>query len=248
MPALFRRFGPKATSRRQFKTNHLTAVSRLQVSCFQDWFRRRRSNALVGGTHAANRRTATPLKLLNLLSYGRNIREEIPMRSMLALAAVALLSVCYCEPTFAAKPVILALNPQPEPPGVRLPPGPCRGANGKFMRCAGPAVREDPLGSIYGSTVLVTNNRNQTEKLWFKPDHTFTWEGPKGQRGRGTWTLADDGRRICLTPGADQKPTEPGQSRRARCTELSAGHKGGERWEQRNDIGESISIKIRQGM
>ena len=62
------------------------------------------------------------------------------MRSLLPFVAVALLSVCYCAPAFAAKPVVLALNPQPEPPGVRLPPGPCHGANGKFMKCAAPAV------------------------------------------------------------------------------------------------------------
>ena len=61
------------------------------------------------------------------------------MRSILALAAVALLSVCYYEPTSAAAPPSVALNPQPEPPGVTtLPPGPCKGANGRFMKCVVP--------------------------------------------------------------------------------------------------------------
>ena len=62
------------------------------------------------------------------------------MRLVLAIVAALLLSVSFVSKTALAaqNPIVVALNPQPEPPGVRLPPGPCRGPNGKYMKCAIP--------------------------------------------------------------------------------------------------------------
>jgi len=64
------------------------------------------------------------------------------MRSVLAIAAV-LLSISFAsEAAFSAgAPPTVTLNPQPEPPGVvdvTLPPGPCRGTHGKFVKCTIP--------------------------------------------------------------------------------------------------------------
>src|SRR5450432_2751553 len=64
------------------------------------------------------------------------------MRSVLA-TAVLLLTVSWSpQAAFSAgAPATVALNPQPEPPGFTdstLPPGPCRGAHGKFAKCTIP--------------------------------------------------------------------------------------------------------------
>ncbi len=143
--------------------------------------------------------------------------ERVATASTIVIAAALV-----CAAPAAARS--MALNPQPEPPGV------ARGA--------------DPMAAIYNNTVVVTNGQGGTEKLWFSPNHTFEWEGGKGQRGKGTWSLSENNHRICLRPAAGQKPTEPGETARPRCAEFVGGHKRGERWGQKNDSGAPVTIEI----
>lgn len=60
------------------------------------------------------------------------------MRSVFAIAVLLLSVLCASDVALSAgAPPAVTLNPQPEPPGVdnTLPPGPCRGAHGKFVKC-----------------------------------------------------------------------------------------------------------------
>jgi len=64
------------------------------------------------------------------------------MRYVIAIAALLLSVACSSVAFSATTPPPVALNPQPEPPGVTdatLPPGPCRTENGKFKKCEVPA-------------------------------------------------------------------------------------------------------------
>ena len=116
------------------------------------------------------------------------------------------------------------------------------------LRVQSPALggftMQDPLASVYGNTVLVTNG-NQTQKLWLRADHTFSWEGFRGIKGEGTWTLSENNRRICLTPAVNQRPTAEYKTAKPRCAEFLGPHKAGERWEQTNDANQKVTVEIR---
>ena len=115
-----------------------------------------------------------------------------------------------------------ALNPQPEPPGVA-----------------------DPMAAVYNNTVVVTNGQGRTEKLWLSANHTFQWEGPKGQHGKGRWQLTANNTRICLSPM--RTPETANESAATRCAEFIGGHRAGDRWTQRNDANEQITVEVRKG-
>ena len=112
------------------------------------------------------------------------------------------------------------LNPQPEPPGVA----------------------RDPMVAIYDKAVIITS-KGRVETLWFYADHSFAWKGPKGQHGKGRWQLTANNSRICLSPM--RTPETANESAATRCAEFSAGHRGGDRWTQRNDANEPITVEVR---
>ena len=116
----------------------------------------------------------------------------------------------------------LKLNPQPEPPGV--------------------ARVGDPMAAIYDKAVVITN-KGRVEKLWFHADHSFAWEGPKGQHGEGRWQLTANNSRICLSP--IRTPETANESAATRCAEFVAGHHRGDRWTQKNDANEPITVEVR---
>jgi len=117
------------------------------------------------------------------------------------------------------------LNPQPEPPGV--------------------ARHADPMAAIYNNTVVLTNGQGQTEKLWLSANHTFQWEGPKGQHGKGRWQLTANNTRICLTPIRTRESAK--ESPATRCAEFIGGHRAGDRWTQLNDANEKVAVEVRKG-
>ena len=119
----------------------------------------------------------------------------------------------------------IALNPQPEPPGI--------------------AHVADPMAAIYNNTVVVTNGQGRTEKLWLSANHTFQWEGPKGQHGKGRWQLTANNTRICLSP--IRTPETANESPATRCAEFIGGHRAGDRWTQHNDANEQIAVEVRKG-
>ena len=117
-----------------------------------------------------------------------------------------------------------ALNPQPEPPGIVAHTG-------------------DPMAKIYNKAVVISNN-GRVETLWFYADHSFAWEGPKGQHGKGRWQLTAKNSRICLSPM--RTPETANESAATRCAEFITGHSQGDRWTQHNDANELITVEVRQ--
>ena len=115
------------------------------------------------------------------------------------------------------------LNPQPEPPGI--------------------VQKGDPMAGIYDKAVVITT-KGRAEKLWFHADHSFAWEGPKGQHGKGRWQLTANNSRICLSPMRSRETAN--ESAATRCAEFKTGRHAGERWTQLNDANEQIAVEVGQ--
>ena len=61
------------------------------------------------------------------------------------------------------------------------------------LSLAGSAIAsDDVMAGAYGNTVVVTNAKGETSKLWIAKDGTFKFEGSKGEKGTGTWSLKDN--------------------------------------------------------
>ena len=50
---------------------------------------------------------------------------------------------------------------------------------------------DDPMAGAYGNTVLVTNAKGETSKIWINKDGTYTAQGADGKQGTGKWALKD---------------------------------------------------------
>lgn len=144
--------------------------------------------------------------------------ERVTIASMTVIAAALV-----CAGPAAAR--ANKLNPQPEPPGI--------------------ARIADPMAAIYDNTVIITNGQGRTEKLWLSANHTFQWEGPKGQHGKGRWQLTANNSRICLSPV--RTPETANESAATRCAEFIGGHRAGDRWTQHSDANEPITVEVRSG-
>ena len=106
----------------------------------------------------------------------------------------------------------------------------------------------DPVASAYGNTVVVTNDKGDVSKTWYKADHTFTGEGAKGEKFQGTWRLAQNDTQFCATavlPAGAPPPKEPIKEM---CTEFKGAHKVGDKWTQKDFDGKPITVEIKAGM
>lgn len=61
------------------------------------------------------------------------------------------------------------------------------------------AVTEADLRAAFGNTIVSTHPDGRKAKLWLNADRTFTAQGRKGNRERGTWTIR--GGKLCLKQG-----------------------------------------------
>ena len=61
------------------------------------------------------------------------------------------------------------------------------------------AITEADLAPAFGNTIVSTHPDGRQAKLWLNPDHTFTAQGRKGNRERGTWSVR--GGKLCLKQG-----------------------------------------------
>jgi hypothetical protein len=104
----------------------------------------------------------------------------------------------------------------------------------------------DTMAETYGNTVLATNDKGETSKLWFKADGTYTVEGAKGEKGSGKWAIKDG--KYCSTPNlpADAKPDTPAP--KETCVEYQANHKVGDKWTQNDVDGKPVTVEIKKGM
>ena len=107
---------------------------------------------------------------------------------------------------------------------------------------------EDPMGSVYGNTVIVTNAKGETSKLWIAKDGTFKGESAKGEKFTGKWALKDNNTKYCSTvdlpAGAPAGTPVPKES----CSEFKGSHKAGDKWEQNDAMNEKIAVEIKAGM
>ncbi|MBX7247893.1 MAG: hypothetical protein K1X35_02460 [Caulobacteraceae bacterium] len=58
------------------------------------------------------------------------------------------------------------------------------------------AVTEADLAPAFGNTIVSTHPDGRKARLWLNADHTFTAQGRKGNRERGTWAIR--GGKLCL--------------------------------------------------
>ena len=107
---------------------------------------------------------------------------------------------------------------------------------------------DDPVAAAYGNTVLVTNAKGETSKTWYKADHTYTSEGPKGEKGQGTWTLAENDTKFCVTPILPPGAPPPKEPIKQMCAEFKGAHKVGDKWTQNDFDGKPITVEIKAGM
>lgn len=112
----------------------------------------------------------------------------------------------------------------------------------------GAAMASDPMEGAYGNTVLVTNAKGETSKLWIAKDGSFKGENAKGEKFTGKWALKDNNTKYCAT--ADLPPNAPKETPAPKeaCSEFKGAHKAGDKWQQKDANGEDVTVEIKAGM
>ena len=117
------------------------------------------------------------------------------------------------------------------------------------MSVAGAAMAaDDPMAGTYGNTVVVTNAKGETTKLWIAKDGTFKGESAKGDKFSGKWTLKDNNKQYCSTADLPANAPAGTPAPKETCTELAGVHKAGDKWEQKDAAGENVALEIKAGM
>jgi hypothetical protein len=104
----------------------------------------------------------------------------------------------------------------------------------------------DTMQATIGNTVLATNDKGETTKIWFKADGTYSGESAKGEKFTGHWAIKDGkycsiGDLPANAPPNTPKPTEM-------CQPYEGNHKVGDKWSQNDSAGKPITIEIKAGM
>ena len=107
---------------------------------------------------------------------------------------------------------------------------------------------DDPVAAAYGNTVVVTNAKGEVSKTWYKADHTYTSENGKGEKGQGTWKLADNNTKFCVLPILPAGAPAPKEPIKELCAEFKGAHKVGDKWTQNDFDGKPITVEIKAGM
>jgi hypothetical protein len=107
------------------------------------------------------------------------------------------------------------------------------------------AALADTMSETYGNTVLATNDKGETTKVWFKADNTYTSEDAKGVKGSGKWAIKDG--KYCSTPNlAADAPAGTAAPKEA-CFAYEPNHKVGDKWSQKDADGKMFKAEIRKG-
>ena len=108
------------------------------------------------------------------------------------------------------------------------------------------AALADTMASTIGNTVLATNDKGETSKLWFKADGTYTGQTSKGEKFSGHWAIK--GGKYCgladLPANAPPNTPKPVET----CQDYQADHKVGDKWTQNDSMGKPVTIEIKAGM
>ena len=107
---------------------------------------------------------------------------------------------------------------------------------------------DDPMAGAYGNTVIVTNGKGESSKLWINKDGTYTGETSKGEKFSGKWTLKENNSKYCSTPNLPANAPKETPAPKESCSEFKGGHKAGDKWEQKDANGEKITVEIKAGM
>lgn len=108
------------------------------------------------------------------------------------------------------------------------------------------AALADTMAETYGNTVLATNDKNETTKLWFKADGTFTGQDSKGQKFSGKWAIKDG--KYCSIADMPPNPPKDMPAPKESCGDYQGNHKVGDKWSQNDSAGKPVAIEIKAGM
>lgn len=104
----------------------------------------------------------------------------------------------------------------------------------------------DTMEQTYGNTVLSTNDKGETTKLWFKADGTYSGETAKGEKFSGKWAVKNG--KYCSTPDAAPNAPAGTPAPTETCIDYQGNHKVGDKWSQNDADGKPITVEIKAGM
>lgn len=114
---------------------------------------------------------------------------------------------------------------------------------------AGAAVAaDDPMAGAYGNTVLVTNDKNETTKLWIANDGTLKGENAKGEKFTAKWALKENNTKYCSTADLPANAPKDTPAPKETCSEFKGAHKAGDKWEQMDSENKKVTVEIKAGM
>jgi hypothetical protein len=108
------------------------------------------------------------------------------------------------------------------------------------------AALADTMAETYGNTVLATNDKGETSKLWFKADGTYSGESSKGEKFTGKWAIKDG--KYCSTGDLPANAPANTPAPKEVCSEYQGNHKAGEKWTQKDNDGKPVTVEIKAGM
>lgn len=106
---------------------------------------------------------------------------------------------------------------------------------------------DDPMEGAYGNTVIVTNAKGESYKLWINKDGTWTSENAKGEKGSGKWALKENNSKYCAIANLPADAPKDTPAPKEACSEFKGPHKAGDKWEQMDSNNEKITVEIVAG-
>lgn len=97
------------------------------------------------------------------------------------------------------------------------------------------------LESMYDNTVVITNTKGESYSSHVEKDGTYKATMADGKVVTGKWEVKNG--QFCGTPDAVEGQPAPVQS----CGEFVDNKNVGDKWEQKNAAGETITVEIKAG-
>ena len=107
---------------------------------------------------------------------------------------------------------------------------------------------DDPMAGAYGNTVLVTNAKGETSKIWINKDGSYKAQGADGKQGTGKWALKENGKKYCATANLPADAPKETPAPKEACSDFTGPHKVGDKWEQNDANGQKVTVEIRAEM
>ena len=108
------------------------------------------------------------------------------------------------------------------------------------------AALADTMSETYGNTVLATNDKGETSKIWFKADGTYSGVSAKGDKFTGKFAIK--GGKYCGTADLPAAAPAGTPAPKEMCQDYQGTHKVGDKWTQNDSMGKPITIEIKAGM